>query len=190
MTGIVGIPVIITGQPALKNPQGTKNRLIKRLLGRNRHEVAHHIAATKPAKSKGKHRFRPNRDERPGGDGRPAQGNKSHLVKNALENKSSRNDRPTNNERPPQEGRKKSEAAPSRGKKKPFGSKPIFKKRPNFGDKPSPQDAWIRQTQKWGITATCYAQKTQQSKKQCIPARRSRHIETTAINIDAHIRPI
>ena len=46
MTGIVGIPVIITGQPALKNPHGTKNRLIKRLLGGNRHEVANHIAAT------------------------------------------------------------------------------------------------------------------------------------------------
>ena len=43
---------------------------------------------------------------------------------------------------------------------------------------------------KVGITATCYAQKTQQSKKQCIPARRSRHIETTAINIDAHIWPL
>ena len=87
------------------------------------------------AKSKGKHRFRPNRDERPGGDGRPAHEDKP-FGKKASENKSSRNDRPTNNQRPPQEGRKKSEAAPSRGKKKPFGSKPIFKKRPNFGDKP------------------------------------------------------
>jgi ATP-dependent RNA helicase RhlE len=90
------------------------------------------------ANSKGKHRFRPNRDERPGGDGRPAHEDKP-FGKKASENKSSRNDRPTNNQRPPQEGRKKSEAAPSRGKKKPFGSKPIFKKRPNFGDKSSPR---------------------------------------------------
>ena len=46
VTGIVGIPVKITGQPALKNSQVTKNHLIKRLLGGNRHEVANHIAAT------------------------------------------------------------------------------------------------------------------------------------------------
>ena len=46
MTGTVGIPVIITGQPALKNPQGTKNRLIKWVWGGNLHAVSHHIAAT------------------------------------------------------------------------------------------------------------------------------------------------
>ena len=45
VTGTVGIPVTITGQPALKNPQGTKNRLAKSLLGRNRHAMANHFAA-------------------------------------------------------------------------------------------------------------------------------------------------
>jgi hypothetical protein len=45
VTGIVGITVIITVQPAVKNPQGTKNRSVKSLLGRNRHAMANHFAA-------------------------------------------------------------------------------------------------------------------------------------------------
>ena len=140
VTGTVGIPVTITGQPALKNPQEIKNRLIKRLLGRNRPAVAHHIAATKQPIQKVNTVFGliVTRDQAVmvGQHARISLGKKP-FGKKASENKSSRNDRPTSNERPSQEGRQTSEATPSRGKKKPIGDKPILNKRPNFGDKPS-----------------------------------------------------
>ena len=143
MTGIVGIPVKITGQPALKKPQGTKNRLIKRLLGGNRHAVANHIAATNRPIQKVNTLFglivTKDQAVMAGQHARISHWVRSHLVKKLRRINLLAMIGSTSNERPSQEGRKKSEAAPSRGKKKPFGSKPIFKKRPNFGDKPPPK---------------------------------------------------
>ena len=45
VTGIVGIPLIITDQPTLKNLQGTKNSLAKSRLGGSGHAMAKHFAA-------------------------------------------------------------------------------------------------------------------------------------------------
>ena len=114
----------------------------------------------------------------------------SHLVKTIRQDKSSRNEKPTRNELPSQKGRQRSEAAPSRGKKKPFGNKPIFNKRPNFGDKPSPRMPGSDKPKSGASRRPTIPKKRSSQKKQCIPARWSRHIEATAINIDAHIWPI
>ena len=126
---------------AEKSP-GDKKSFDKKALGGKPSLGGKPNRRDKPANLKSEHPFRPDLDERPRGNGRPAYEDKPFgkkpFGKKASESKSSRNDRSTRNKRPSQEGRKKSEAAPSRGEKKPFGSKPVFNKRPNFGDKSSP----------------------------------------------------